>query len=64
MAVDAKGVPRPKATCDAHALLQEAAAAGLDVDFRTGVIALPKQVLADLLSGARRAALNRSPRIA
>jgi hypothetical protein len=38
MAVETKGGPGLKATRDAHALLQEAAAAGLVVDFRTGVI--------------------------
>ncbi|UEC05409.1 hypothetical protein [Burkholderia vietnamiensis] len=64
MAVEAKGGPGLKATRDAHAFLHEAAAAGLVVDFRTGVIELPKQVLADLLSGERKAALIRSPRVA
>lgn len=63
MAVEAKGGRGPKGTRDVHTLLREAAAAGLVVDFRTGVIELPKQVLADLLSGARNAALNRSPRV-
>ncbi|ARL04385.1 hypothetical protein BOC44_21725 (plasmid) [Burkholderia pseudomallei] len=63
MAVEAKNGPGPKRPRDVDTLLQEAAAAGLVVDFRAGVIELPQQVLADLLSGQRKAALNRSPRV-
>ena len=43
-----------------RALLDEAHAAGLDVDFRSGVISLPQPVLRELLDGRRRSALRAS----
>jgi hypothetical protein len=41
-------------------LLEQAHAAGLVVDFRSGVISLPAPVLRELLDGRRRSALRTS----